>query len=296
MQYILITGASTGIGYTTSKYLVERGYFVFGSVRKEADGKRLENQLGRNFKALIFDVRDEVAIKKAKLEVENLIGEQGLTGLVNNAGIVVTGPMKHLETSAFENQFDVNVFGVVNVTRTFLPLLGASFPQKNPPGKIINISSVAALITNPFAVPYSASKKALEAITEGLRKELLIYGIDVISIQPGAVKTPIWGKAEMTGNPYEGTDYEGVMSMSNKMIAKYEVRGMNPLKISELIHKILIKKSPKVRYTISNNLWVIRLVNWLPARWVDKMLLKKFKKIEAYYKAKKQGLQKETTP
>jgi len=269
MKYVLITGASTGIGYATASYLIEKGYFVFGSVRRQEDASRLSNELGTNFRALIFDVREEEAIEKARQEVTQIVGEGGLAGLINNAGIVVHGPLKHLPVKEFERQFEVNVFGVLKVTQAFLSLLGAKNPNKAASGKIINISSVSALFTNPFLVPYCASKAALESITDGLRRELLIYGIDVISIQPGPVKTAIWEKAGSGEKDYEETDYGSVMRQTNKLIAKAEARAIDAKVPAKLIHKILVLKHPKTRYILANNRLQIMLSRILPDRWID---------------------------
>lgn len=279
MQYILITGASTGIGYTTTKYLIQHGYFVFGSVRKAADAQRLENEFGERFKALLFDVKDEDAIQKSKTAVEDILGSNNLTALINNAGIVVFGPLQHLPFEEFQNQFEVNVFGVLRVTQAFLPLLGADKKRKGSPGKIINISSVSGTFTNPFLVPYCASKFALESLTDGLRRELLIYGIDAISIQPGPIKTPIWTKAKLPDNQYDNTDYDPVLKGTDKMIAKTERNAIDPINIAQLIHKILRKRKPKTKYIIMRNSLPIRFVRLLPDRWVDKIFKIQINKI-----------------
>ena len=239
---VLITGVSTGIGLYTAKKFAQEGYTVFGSVRKQVDADRLSNDFGEYFHPLIFDVCDAEAIQKAVLIVENKVGKNGLAGLVNNAGIVIYGPLKELEISAFEQQMNVNVLGLLRVTKAFLPLLGAQYPQQFSPGKVINISSVAAVFTTPFLAPYSASKKAVEAITDGLRMELLPYGIDVVSILPGPVKTPIWKKADQRKNDFAGTDYEVIMKKSSKMIAKTEAKAIEPEKVAQLIEGIFTNK------------------------------------------------------
>ncbi len=278
MKYILITGASTGIGYETTQFLIQQGYFIFGSVRKEADALRLEAEFNENFKALIFDVRNEEQIAEAKLEVENILSGKYLSGLINNAGIVVFGPIQHLPLEEFETQMAVNVTGVLKVTQAFLPLLGAQLPKISNPGKIINISSVSGLFTNPFLVPYCASKHALEAITDGLRRELLIYGIDVISVQPGPIKTPIWEKASMEDNPYDSTNYGPLLAQTNKLIAKTAKRGLEPMVLAKLIYKILLKKRPKTHYIVIKNSLPIRIAKLLPVRWVDNIFKRQMMK------------------
>ena len=234
MEYILITGASTGIGYATAQHLIQNGYFVFGSVRKQEDAQKLETDFKVNFKALIFDVADSEAIHNAKVEVEKIIGDNNLKGLINNAGIVAHGPLQHIPMEEFKYQFEVNVFGILRVTQAFLPLLGASQERKSKPGKIINISSVSGIFTTPFIVPYCASKASVESLTDGLRRELLMFGIDAISIRPGPIKTPIWKKAISTNNRYSETDYGAIYEKTNKLISKTEANAIPPIKVAKL--------------------------------------------------------------
>lgn len=277
MKYYLITGASSGIGYATCQFLLNEGHFVFGSVRKDADAKRLNDDFGQNFKALIFDVCNENAIQKAAEEVAKMVGKNGLAGLVNNAGIVVYGPLKELELSEFKRQMDVNVYGLLRVTKAFLHLLGAQHPAIFPAGKIINISSVSGIFTTPFLVPYCASKKAVEAITDGLRMELLPYGIDVVSILPGPVKTPIWAKAEEQKNDFKGTDYEHIMQRTTKMIAKVEQKAIAPERVAKLINGIFTNQKKRPHYIITANPWPMRIARLLPARWIDYFVKKNMK-------------------
>ena len=195
MENIIITGASTGIGYSLCKYFLKNNRRVFGSVRNQKDSKRLSEGLGENFYPLIFDVTDQKAIEASVDQVKGVIMDEGLSCLINNAGIAVGGPVMHLDVSDYQRQFDVNFLGVIAVTKAYLPLLGAVEGYKNKPGKIINISSISGEIAFPFLSPYCASKFALNAFSDSLRREMLVYGIDVISIEPGPIKTPIWSKS-----------------------------------------------------------------------------------------------------
>ena len=186
MQYIIVTGASTGIGRAVAEHFLKKGAYVFGSVRKETDAELLKSTLGDHFEPLIFDVRDNEAIKKAAEIVKNRVGTEGVSLLVNNAGIAVSGPLQHLDIEDYQTQFDINVFGVQRVTQAFLPLLGASFTTKiKQKGMIINISSISSMVTTPFLGAYSASKIALEYWSDALRRELSIYGIRVVNISAG---------------------------------------------------------------------------------------------------------------
>src|SRR5690242_399236 len=196
MRSVVVTGASTGIGWATAKVLLARGFRVFGSVRKQADADRLKAEFGANFTPLMFDVTDEAAVLAAARQVREALGGETLTGLVNNAGVAVAGPVLELSADEFRRQMDINVIGPVIATQAFGPLLGSDPSLKGPKGRIVMISSVAGKNGNPFSAPYSASKHAVEGLSESLRRELMLFGIDVIIVAPGAVKTPIWSKAE----------------------------------------------------------------------------------------------------
>lgn len=278
MQYILITGASTGIGNTTAKYLLEQNYFVIGSVRKSSDGERLEKELGHNFKAVIFDVTDAEAIDKAFLEVEKLVGEDGLFGLINNAGIAVAGPLQHLKMEQFEQQMNVNVTGLLRVTQTFLPLMGGNKKYKNSPGRIINIGSVSGIIASPLIGAYAASKFAVEAISDSLRRELHLHDIKVSLIQAGPIKTPIWKKSIQIDPDLFETEYGSFLERTTKHIQKTEANALPPEVLAKLIHRIFTIDNPKPRYLVNKNKFSFRIAAALPDRWLDKIFFKQAKK------------------
>lgn len=285
MKYYLITGASTGIGYAITKALIEQGHFVFGSVRKQNDADRLKATFGANFYPLQFDVTDEAAVKKSVAIVKTKIGDQLLSGLINNAGIAVSGPLMHVPLEDFRMQLDVNVLGVFNVSKAFLPLLGATLPAVDHPARIINMSSVSGRIASPFVGPYAASKFALEAMTHSLRRELLIYGIDVVSIQPGPIKTPIWGKSIKDVEQFSGTDYEPLKNWIAKRIAKTEETAIPASKVADAVLKALHHPRPKLSYIVAANKWQYRLLySFMPDRLMDYFVGKSFKKVMAYKK------------
>lgn len=267
---IVITGVSTGIGYSTAKAFLDSGYLVFGSVRKEADGIRLQQELGAGFSPLIFDVCDTEAIKSAVKQVSDELEGSGLGGLVNNAGIAVGGPLQHLPMSEFRKQLEVNVIGLMDVTQQFLPLLGARENHLVSPGRIINISSVSGKIVFPFLVPYVMSKHAVEALSHGLRRELMPYGIDVIIVGPGPVKTPIWEKGADPG-AYNNTKYAMALKNMETHFAQASKTGLEADFLAGKIVRILEKKRPKVRYAfVPGNIltkWILPRV--MPARWLD---------------------------
>ena len=275
MKNIVITGVSTGIGYHTAQLFCEKGFRVFGSVRKESDAQKLKVALGDNFEPMIFDVVDNKAILEAAQMVKKAINTEGVSLLINNAGIAVSGPLQHLDTDELIHQFNVNVIGVQRVTQAFLPMLGATFNKDVPKGKIINISSVSAIITTPFLGPYCASKAALNSLTDALRRELSLFGIPVVLIQPGPIKTPIWDKARAETNMYEGTEYEKVFKNAQKSIDQSEKQAIDTPVVAELVFKIYNTSNPKTRYTIIKNKPIIKLVSWLPPKWMDFLLKKR---------------------
>lgn len=274
MRNIVVTGVSTGIGWGITKVLIHHGLRVFGSVRRQEDAERLVKEFGELYIPLIFDITDETAVQNAAKKVSSQLNGGTLFGLVNNAGIAVPGPLMHQPIADFRKQIEVNLIGQLIVTQAFLPLLGAVHSLKGSPGRIINISSVSGKSGFPFLGAYAASKHALEGFSESLRRELMLYGIDVIIIGPGAVATPIWGKAdELVLAPYEHTDYIG----SAKKFRKYSVqngqRGFPPEKVGEMVLHTLTSANPRVRYAIiPGNPLIQFFQNLLPKRILDRII------------------------
>jgi NAD(P)-dependent dehydrogenase (short-subunit alcohol dehydrogenase family) len=276
MKSVVITGASTGIGWATAKLLLERGFRVFGSVRKPADADRLGNEFGANFTPLIFDVTDEAAVLAAAREVRNSLNGETLAGLVNNAGIAVAGPVLELAADEFRRQMDVNVVGPIITTQAFGPLLGSDPSLKGPKGRIVMISSVAGKNGNPLMSAYSASKHAIEGLSESLRRELMLFGIDVIIVAPGPVKTPIWSKAEEVDvSAYQNSPYFPALQGMRKYMLKLGEIGLPPEKIAERIAEALTSASPKVRYQITPDPMRHLMTAILPKRMVDKIIARR---------------------
>lgn len=274
MKHVVITGVSSGIGYAAAVELAGRGYHVFGSVRREADAARLHAALGERFTPLVFDVTDAAAVGRGAAEVAGVVGSAGLAGLVNNAGIAVSGPLMHVRLDDLRRQFEVNVVGVVAVTQAFLPLLGARPDPGHPPGRIVNIGSVSGRIAYPFLGPYAASKHALEALSDSLRRELLPFGVDVILIEPGSVATPIWDKAEQEDySHYAATAYGPMLKGFGAMAVQRGRRGMPVERVARTIATALEHPRPRARYPLINH----RVTGWwlprfLPARWLDRIV------------------------
>ncbi len=273
MNYVVITGVSSGIGYATTAELVRRGYFVFGSVRKPNDAERLQAEFKQNFVPLLFDVTDHAAIETAVSQVTTAIGDNGLLALINNAGISTPGPLMHMPLDDFRFQFEVNVFAQLDITQQFLPLLGASKGSGRPPGRIINISSISGKIVYPFMGAYAGSKHAFEAVSDALRRELMLYGIDVITIEPGTVQTPIVGKFAEQVKQYEKTDYGAALESLQDSVEERERTAIPVERVVKIIVEALEKERPRARYAIPRR-WLTSflLPRWLPDRWFDRII------------------------
>lgn len=271
MKSVVVTGASTGIGWGIAKVLVAKGFRVFGSVRKQADAERLQKELGAGFVPLLFDVTDAAAVRAGAEKVAAALAGTPLFGLVNNAGIAVSGPLLHLDIDELRHQLEVNVTGQLIVTQAFAPLLMA--PKDGTPGRIVMISSVGGRNAMPFLGPYSASKFALEGLAESLRRELLLFGIDVIVIAPGAVATPIWDKADQVDvSRYANTPYFPSLNRIREFMLSTGRKGFKPERLGRVALKALTVAKPKTRYTVTPEPLQNLLVNTLPKRTVDRVI------------------------
>jgi NAD(P)-dependent dehydrogenase (short-subunit alcohol dehydrogenase family) len=255
MKSIVITGVSSGIGNGACIEFINRGYQVFGSVRKKKDAIRLKNELGPLFVPLLFDLTDHNAIQRETERVSEILGGRTLDGLINNAGEAIGGPLMHVPIETIRRSFEILVIGQLAVTQSFLPLLGATQPKVSKPGRILMISSTSGKIGFPFVGPYAGSKHALEGLSKSLRAELLIYGIDVVVIGPGNINTSIWEKQNTTTiNQYTETDYYNLLKNMNKYLKETVPNdSINLSDFSKKLVKIFEKKSPKPRYWITKN-------------------------------------------
>jgi len=277
MKSVVVTGASTGIGWATAKLLLDRGFRVYGSVSKQADADRLKTEFGANFTPLLFDVTDEAAVLAAARDVRAALNGEKLAGLVNNAGIAVSGPVLGLSADDFRRQMDVNVIGPIIVTQAFGPLLGADPSLKGPPGRIVMISSVAGKNGNPLTPAYSASKHAIEGLSESLRRELMLFGIDVVIVAPGPVKTPIWSKGQQAVDVsrYQNSPYLPALQKASAFMQHLESIGLPPERIAERVFEALTLPQPKVRYQITPDPMRHLMMTMLPKRMVDKIIAKR---------------------
>ena len=276
MHSVVVTGVSTGIGWGVTKVLIQNGFRVFGSVRKTQDAERLSKEFGEKFVPLFFDVTDEAAVQAAAGQVREQLNGETLFGLVNNAGIAVPGPLMYLPADDFRHQLEVNLVSVLIVTKAFLPLLGSDHSLRGKPGRIINISSVGGKAGGPFLGAYAASKHGLEGFSESLRRELMLYGIDVIIVGPGSVATPIWDKAEQFDiSAYSNTEYiESAKRMQEYMVRNGR-KGYPPEKVGEVVLHALTAPSPRVRYAVIPGSSFGRIIQmFLPKRMIDRIIAK----------------------
>ena len=262
MKSVVVTGASTGIGWSCVKVLIANGFRVFGSVRQRADAARLSQEFGTNFTPLLFDVTDAAAVAAGAAQVQTALGGDTLSGLVNNAGIAVPGPLLMVKLEDFQRQIAVNLTGQLIVTQAFAPLLGVDRSRRGVPGRIVMMSSVSGKNAWPFLGPYSASKFALEGLSESLRRELMLFGIDVIIVAPGTVATPIWDRAD------------ALDTLKHFMISKGR-KGLPPERLGEVVKIALTHPKPKTRYIVTPSPVRNLLVNILPKRMVDNIIARR---------------------
>jgi NAD(P)-dependent dehydrogenase (short-subunit alcohol dehydrogenase family) len=275
LRSVVVTGASTGIGEATARVLAGAGMRVFGSVRRIEDGERLAREIGANFIPVVFDVTDTSAIAQGAAQVDEALGTDRLFGLVNNAGMAVLGPLLLLDPNEFRRQLDVNLTGQLVVTQAFAPMLGTDRSRTGAPGRIVMMSSVGGRNASPFMGPYNTSKFGLEGFSESLRRELMIFGIDVIIIAPGAIATPIWDKADaLDVAPFENTPYFEPLTIAKQAIAIGR-KGFPPDTIGRAVLHALTSPRPKTRYVITPTPLQEFLVRWLPKRVLDRIVAKR---------------------
>jgi NAD(P)-dependent dehydrogenase (short-subunit alcohol dehydrogenase family) len=269
---ILITGASTGIGRGCAHRFAELGYRVFAGVRKAPDGEALRADSSGQIEPVLLDVTSAESVAG----VCKVIGDQPLAGLVNNAGIAAMGPVELLPVDTWRRQFEVNVIGLVAVTQACIPLL------RRGPGRIVNVGSIAGRSALPGSGAYDATKFALEAISDVLRMELHAWGISVSLIEAGAVATPIWEKSlrevdELSRQvaPESYALYNDLMATVRKE-ADEAARTAVPVSavVKAVVHAMTARKA-RPRYLVGWDAWMWLLLNWLPTRWRDRLILSK---------------------
>ncbi|WP_395589428.1 SDR family oxidoreductase [Pseudomonas sp. TR47] len=270
---VLVTGVSSGIGQAIAEDLLAHGYRVFGSVRREADAASLIARGGECFVPLVLDVTEPSSLEHAVDQVRLLLDGRALHGLVNNAGVSFAGPILLQPIEEVRKIFEVNVLGLLAVTRAFVPLMTGNAASGESPGRIVNISSVSGGITVPFLTAYAGSKHAVEAISQGLRRELMPYGIHVASIQPGFIQSRLFEKAQACGpdHQYVDTDYSVLWQRFNQSLRQQEQKAKPAQCVAQTVRLALQASRPRTRYPL-DVLWYLGKV--LPNRLFDRLIFK----------------------
>ena len=252
---VVVTGASTGIGEAAARHLDSLGFSVLAGVRKDADAERVEAAGSERLRPLKLDVTEAESVESAAAQVGEAVHGTGLAGLVNNAGIAVSAPLEFVPPDQLRHQLEVNVVGQVAVTQAMLPLLRAGR------GRIVNVSSIGGRVALPLAGPYAASKFALEALSDTLRRELRHLGVGVVVVEPGGVKTPIWDKGTETADailadaPPEMSELYGGLETGLRREARRIATetGIDPSEVAEVIGTALTARRPRTRYLVGRD-------------------------------------------
>jgi NAD(P)-dependent dehydrogenase (short-subunit alcohol dehydrogenase family) len=272
-RFVLVTGASSGIGRATALLLDQHGFVVFAGVRRVSDGERLAADSSGHLVPVIIDVTSAEQIAAAMKLITERVGDAGLFGLVNNAGIAAAAPLELVPIDDLRHQLDVNVIGQVAVTQAVIPLLRAAR------GRIVNITSIGGLISGGMLGPYHASKFALEAITDTLRVELAPWGILAIAIEPGAIATPIWTTSSVQTNrmlvnsPAIAELYTAAIAGAQAFAEGAARSGLDPVRVAEVVERALTVRRPRTRYPVGRDAKIVAaIVSRLPDRVRDRLL------------------------
>jgi NAD(P)-dependent dehydrogenase (short-subunit alcohol dehydrogenase family) len=253
------------------------GFQVFAGVRRSEHGEALRRQASERLTPILLDVTDQHSIEDAARSVADKLGGRALAGLVNNAGIDVAGPLETSSIAEARSQFEVNVIGLLAVTQAFLPLL------REGRGRVVNIGSVLGRLAIPFMGAYSASKFALEGLTDAFRIELRPWGIHVSLIEPGPVATPLWSKTHLLAGMNEGRGAAGKLyatanAAAHAAFTKFGKSGISPDIVAAKVFEALTAPNPKPRYLVGRD---AKALSWLaalvPDRIRDRLLIKRFR-------------------
>lgn len=274
MRSVVVTGASTGIGRATALRLDSAGWQVFAGVRREGDGKALRQAGSGRIEPLMLDVTDSGQIADAARIVSEKVGSVGLDGLVNNAGIVLGGPIEALEIEDLRRLLETNVTGQVAVTQSLLPLVRAAR------GRVVFVGSVNGRLSLPFLAPYAASKHALEAIGDSLRGEMRPFGVEVSIIEPGAIATPMREKGNVAARKAKDTLSADQQRLYGKAIdgfvaaaQKGDEQASRPEKVAAAIERALTASRPRTRYLVGPDARLQALLrSLLPDRLGDRVI------------------------
>lgn len=274
---VVVTGASTGIGEACAIGLAQRGYTVFAGTRKKDDADRLRAEGGPNLHAVTLDVTDSSSIEAAAAFVRESLGDAPLRGLFNNAGVSVSGPLEFVKPEDLRWQLEVNCVGQLAVTQAFLPMLRAS------KGRIIVTGSVGGFVATPMLGPYNMSKFAMEAFADALRVELAPQGIEVVLLEPAAIRTRIWEKGLSEADvflkeapPEMEERYGPFLAGVTKFAEDGITKSSDPGVVLDAVIDGLEARKPRTRYVMGVGAGQRRFLRMLPDRLRDRLLLKAF--------------------
>jgi len=276
---VVVTGASTGIGRATALHLDAEGYRVFASVRKDVDARELAKDGSDRLTPINLDVTDAEHVESARRLVAEAVGDEGLVGLVNNAGVGGGGPIEFMPLDELRRTLEVNLIGQVAVTQAFIQLL------RRRKGTIVFIASIGGRVASPFMSPYNTSKFAIEALGESLRHELRPWEIDVAVVEPGSIDTEIWSKGNDQAREQMEEMSEDARRLYGQQVTRFvEVinetasRGIPPEKVAEVVHKAIASDNPKHRYLVGTDAKIgARLKGTLPDRTFSKLAARQMK-------------------
>ena len=274
---VVVTGASTGIGEATALHLSGIGFRVLAGVRRDEDAERLRERGLERLAPLMLDVTDAGSIAAAAAEVDSLVGAEGLAGLVNNAGIAIAAPLEFVPIDELRRQLEVNLIGQVAVTQAFLPLLRVA------QGRLVNMSSIGGRVALPLVGSYAASKFALEAVSDSLRRELHGQGIEVVVIEPGGIRTPIWDKGAATADEISLRTPPEAEQLYGELVATVRARtreiaegsGLPAEQVAEVVGVAMTVARPRTRYAVGREARLrAALARVLPDRVFDRLIMR----------------------
>lgn len=280
---VFITGTSSGIGAACAEDLHARGYRVFAGVRKVEDADELVARTSAAVTPIIMDVTDQHSIDRAAEQVSETCASEGIAGLINNAGFSLACPLEFVPLAEFRRQLEVNLVGQLAVIQALLPLL------RTARGRIVNISSISGLVAGPYVGPYAISKHALEALSDSLRVELRHFGIKVVVIEPGDIKTPIWEKSRAFADRLRDEMLETVSARLPEHVqecyrqdiaamraatAGFEQKAIPVERVVQTVARALESSSPRSRYRVGIKTAGAKLLRLLPDGLRDKIVIK----------------------
>jgi short-subunit dehydrogenase len=268
---ILITGATAGIGRAAALSLARAGHVVIATGRRTDALRALQAEAAKDrahVHVLTLDVTKADSIAAAKAEVDRITGGRGLDALVNNAGYGLVGPLEAIGDADLRAQFETNVFGLVAMTRAFLPQM-----RDRGEGRVVNVGSVGGKVTFPFMGAYNATKYAVESLSDALRLELAPFGVRVSLIEPGAIHTEFNDVAMASMAKYAATPYAPVVAQADKIRAQFEATGVGPAVVVRAIEHAILARRPSARYVVPfRTNFILAAFRFLPTAWMDGIL------------------------